>query len=219
MQIVLNLSFLLRDLSLGTYFGRTSQPNWQSSTMEGGRAAVRKDWIQVKVTDRLFILHSFFIILSDKLPNCHNKVMKKSIWIILSLFACLPIFSFYTGPAVVQGHVPLEMNSLVLVLNGREQQKITYSTRWLEHVQALVHSNTLSHVAVVLLGNEQCNNDWIAPHLKRNGGFVDLLFLVYDSPWVNDKDVFQWPLGVATYVISSVLCMHVCVSSQRATLI
>lgn len=113
---------------------------------------------------------------------------------------------------MVQGHVPLEMNSLVLVLNGREQQKVTYSTRWLEHVQALVHSNTLSHVAVVLLGNEQCNNDWIAPHLKRNGGFVDLLFLVYDSPWVNDKDVFQWPLGVATYVISSVYaCMCMCV--------
>uniref|UniRef100_A0A3Q2W4C3 Ribitol xylosyltransferase 1 n=1 Tax=Haplochromis burtoni TaxID=8153 RepID=A0A3Q2W4C3_HAPBU len=108
-------------------------------------------------------------------------------------------FSFYTGPAVVQGHVPLDMNSLVLVLNGREKQKVTYSTRWLEHVQTLVQSNTVSHVAVVLLGNEHCNNNWISPHLKRNGGFVDLLFVVYDSPWVNDKDVFQWPLGVATY--------------------
>ncbi|MEQ2193162.1 Ribitol-5-phosphate xylosyltransferase 1 [Xenoophorus captivus] len=92
------------------------------------------------------------------------------------------------------------MNSLILVLNGREQQKVSYSTRWLEHVQALVQSNTISHVAVVLLGNEQCNNDWISPHLKRNGGFVDLLFLIYDSPWVNDKDVFQWPLGVATWL-------------------
>ncbi|XP_020781723.2 ribitol-5-phosphate xylosyltransferase 1 [Boleophthalmus pectinirostris] len=108
-------------------------------------------------------------------------------------------YSFYTGPAVVQGHVPLDMNSVVLVLNGREQQKVSYSTRWLEHVQALVHSRTVSHAAVVLLGNEQCNNDWIAPYLKRNGGFIDLLFVVYDSPWVNDKDVFQWPLGVATY--------------------
>lgn len=108
-------------------------------------------------------------------------------------------FSFYTGPAVVQGHVPVDMNSLVLVLNGREQQKVTYSTRWLEHVQALVQSRAVLHVAVVLLGNEHCNNAWIGPYLKRNGGFVDLLFLVYDSPWVNDKDVFQWPLGVATY--------------------
>ncbi|TNN67968.1 Transmembrane protein 5 [Liparis tanakae] len=73
-------------------------------------------------------------------------------------------FSFYTGPAVVQGHVPVDMNSLVLVLNGREQQKVSYSTRWLEHVQALVQSHTVSHVAVVLLGNEHCNNDFIAPY-------------------------------------------------------
>ncbi|CAL8292464.1 unnamed protein product [Boreogadus saida] len=108
-------------------------------------------------------------------------------------------FSFYTGPAVVQGHVPLDMNSLVLVLNGREQQKISYSTRWLEHVHALVQARTVSHVAVVLLGNEHCVNDWISPYLKRNGGFVELLFVVYDSPWVNNIDVFQWPLGVATY--------------------
>lgn len=104
---------------------------------------------------------------------------------------------------MVQGHVPLNMNSLVVVLNGREQQKISYSTRWLEHVQTMVQSNTVSHVAVVLLGSEQCNNNWISPYLKRNGGFVELLFLVYDSPWVNDKDVFQWPLGVATYVFSN----------------
>lgn len=118
------------------------------------------------------------------------------------LLLVFSIFSFYTGPAVVQGHVPLNMNSLVVVLNGREQQKISYSTRWLEHVQTMVQSNTVSHVAVVLLGSEQCNNNWISPYLKRNGGFVELLFLVYDSPWVNDKDVFQWPLGVATYVFS-----------------
>ncbi|KAM6945971.1 ribitol-5-phosphate xylosyltransferase 1 [Aplochiton taeniatus] len=108
-------------------------------------------------------------------------------------------FSFYTGPAVVQGHVPLDTSSVVLVLNGREQQKISYATRWLEHVHALAQARTVAHVAVVLLGSERCTNDWISPYLRSNGGVVDLLFLVYDSPWVNDKDVFQWPLGVATY--------------------
>lgn len=106
--------------------------------------------------------------------------------------------SFYTGPAVVQGHIPVDTDSVVLVLNGREQQKMSYSTQWLQHAQALVQAHTVSHVAVVLLGSEQCTNDWISPYLRRHGGFVDVLFLVYDSPWVNDKDVFQWPLGVAT---------------------
>lgn len=109
------------------------------------------------------------------------------------------------------------MNSLVLVLNGREQQKVSYSTRWLEHVQTLVLSNTVSHVAVVLLGNEHCNNDWIGPYLKRNGGFVELLFLVYDSPWVNDKDVFQWPLGVATYVWSHCPCVYILGIKEQCT--
>lgn len=108
-------------------------------------------------------------------------------------------FSFFTGPAVVQGHIALDTDSVVLVLNGRVQQKISYSIQWLQYVQGLVQAHTVSRVAVVLLGNEQCNNDWISSYLKRNGGFVDLLFLVYDSPWVNDKDIFQWPLGVATY--------------------
>lgn len=123
--------------------------------------------------------------------ECHSKRAKCVL--LATLF-----HSFYTGPAVVQGHIPVDTDSVVLVLNGREQQKISYSTQWLQHAHALVQAHTVTHVAVVLLGSEQCTNDWISPYLRRHGGFVDVLFLVYDSPWVNDKDVFQWPLGVAT---------------------
>ncbi|XP_036373377.1 ribitol-5-phosphate xylosyltransferase 1 isoform X2 [Megalops cyprinoides] len=108
-------------------------------------------------------------------------------------------FSFYTGPAVIQGHVPLDTDSVVLVLNGREERKVSYATQWLLHAQALVQAGSVSRAAVLLLGNERCANDWLRPFLKRHGGFVDPLFLVYDSPWVNDQDVYQWPLGVATY--------------------
>ncbi|KAJ8401404.1 hypothetical protein AAFF_G00386350 [Aldrovandia affinis] len=108
-------------------------------------------------------------------------------------------FRFYTGPAVVQGQVPLDTDSMVLVLNGREEQKVAYATRWLQHAGALVQARALSRVAVVMLGSERCSNDWLRPYLKAQGGFVDLLFLVYDSPWVNNRDVLQWPLGVATY--------------------
>ncbi|MBN3319005.1 RXLT1 xylosyltransferase, partial [Atractosteus spatula] len=108
-------------------------------------------------------------------------------------------FSFYTGPAVVQGRIPLDTDSVVLVLNGREDQKIAYATQWLQYVQALVQTHEVNHVGVMLLGSEKCSNEWIRPHLRRHGGVVDLLFLVYDSPWVNEEDVYQWPLGVATY--------------------
>ncbi|KAG2459985.1 RXLT1 xylosyltransferase, partial [Polypterus senegalus] len=108
-------------------------------------------------------------------------------------------FSFYTGPSVVPKYLPLDSTFVVLVLNGREEQKISYAIQWLQHVKSLVQTRKILHVAVVLLGSEQCNNDWIRVYLRQNGGFIDLLFLVYDSPWVNGRDIFQWPLGVATY--------------------
>uniref|UniRef100_A0A8C7PE98 Ribitol xylosyltransferase 1 n=1 Tax=Oncorhynchus mykiss TaxID=8022 RepID=A0A8C7PE98_ONCMY len=108
-------------------------------------------------------------------------------------------FTFYTGPAVIQGHVPLDTDSVVLVLNGQEQQKIPCATRWLQHIQTLMWVDAVNCLAVVLLGSKRCTKDWINIYLRRHGVFVDLLFLVYGSPWVNDKDVFQWPVGVATY--------------------
>lgn len=40
---------------------------------------------------------------------------------------------------MIQGHVPLDTDSVVLVLNGQEQQKITCTTRWLQHIQTLIY--------------------------------------------------------------------------------
>ncbi|KAG9490382.1 hypothetical protein GDO78_005972 [Eleutherodactylus coqui] len=107
--------------------------------------------------------------------------------------------SFITGPAVVPGYFSVEAENVVLVLNGREEAKISFATQWLQYTQTLIENHKLQHVAVVLLGSEQCNNNWILPYLKKNGGFVDVLYLVYDSTWINEEDVYQWPLGVATY--------------------
>lgn len=117
---------------------------------------------------------------------------------IHSLFCCFVFDSFITGPAVVPGYFSVDVNNVVLILNGREKAKVFYATQWLLYVQNLVQTQKIQHVAVVLLGNEHCNNEWIKQFLKRNGGFVELLFVIYDSPWINDMDVFQWPLGVAT---------------------
>ncbi|KAJ9583399.1 hypothetical protein L9F63_022265, partial [Diploptera punctata] len=54
-------------------------------------------------------------------------------------------------------------------------------------------------VAVVLLGNEKCDNDWILPYVRSQGGLVNVVFLVYDSPLVDNVQFYQWPLGVAVY--------------------
>ncbi|XP_032078040.1 ribitol-5-phosphate xylosyltransferase 1 [Thamnophis elegans] len=108
-------------------------------------------------------------------------------------------FSFITGPSVVPGYFSVEADTVVLILNGREEGKIAYATQWLQYAQTLMQTHKLQHVAVVLLGNEQCKNEWIFPYLKSYGGFVELFFLIYDSSIVNEEDIFQWPLGVATY--------------------
>ncbi|XP_053318015.1 ribitol-5-phosphate xylosyltransferase 1 isoform X2 [Spea bombifrons] len=107
--------------------------------------------------------------------------------------------SFITGPAIVPGYFSVEADNVVLVLNGREEAKISFASQWLHYTQTLVQNHKLQHVAVVLLGSEQCNNEWLLPYMKKHGGFVDLLFVVYDSTWINEDDVYQWPLGVATY--------------------
>ncbi|XP_068128861.1 ribitol-5-phosphate xylosyltransferase 1 [Hyperolius riggenbachi] len=107
--------------------------------------------------------------------------------------------SFITGPAVAPGYFSVQTTNIVLVLNGREETKITFAIQWLQYAQTLFENHKLHNVAVVLLGNEQCNNDWILPYLRKNGGSVRLLFLIYDSNWINQEDIFQWPLGVATY--------------------
>ncbi|XP_034259576.1 ribitol-5-phosphate xylosyltransferase 1 isoform X3 [Pantherophis guttatus] len=109
-------------------------------------------------------------------------------------------FSFITGPSVVPGYFSVEAETVVLILNGREEGKIAYATQWLHYAQTLMQTHKLQHVAVVLLGNEQCKNEWIYPYLKSYGGFVELFFLIYDSPIVNEEDIFQWPLGVATWI-------------------
>ena len=49
----------------------------------------------------------------------------------------------------------------------------------------------------MLLGSEDCDNRWLyQKYLPR--GKVVAVFVVYDDPEVNDKNIFQWPLGVAT---------------------
>ncbi|OBS82211.1 hypothetical protein A6R68_23799 [Neotoma lepida] len=108
-------------------------------------------------------------------------------------------YSFITGPAVVPGYFSIDVDNVVLVLNGREKAKIFHATQWLLYTQNLMQTQKLRHLAVVLLGNEHCDNDWIMQFLRRNRGFVDLLFITYDSPWINGVDVLQWPLGVATW--------------------
>ncbi|KAK8784889.1 hypothetical protein V5799_008747 [Amblyomma americanum] len=106
-------------------------------------------------------------------------------------------FKFRTGPWIVPTTVPQDVTHVVLVLNGREPAKVATAQIWLD---SLPNFRKLKGAAVVLLGDEACSgNTWLLPYLKSRGGRVSAAFIVYDSPLVDDKEIFQWPLGVATY--------------------
>lgn len=94
--------------------------------------------------------------------------------------------------------MPKTTENLLLILNGREPEKVLFAQMWLKSLQNL---SQLQHVGLMLLGNEQCNNSWLQPFMHYNGGLVKFVFLVYDSPDIDNVHFFQWPLGVATYVL------------------
>jgi len=104
--------------------------------------------------------------------------------------------NFKYGPWFIQSTVPADVQHLILVLNGRSKEKIIFAKQWLDY---LPYYNQLKTLIVVLLGNEQCDNNWIMKYMKSNSGKIDVLFTTYDSPQVDDKQIYQWPLGVAVY--------------------
>jgi len=106
------------------------------------------------------------------------------------------MYRFFTGPGIVPQSIPADSSNVVLILNGREASKVSVACRWLDYI--VQRSSPFSNVAVVLLGNEQCNNSWIMKYMVKSGGPVKAAFVVYDSPDVDNDLFYQWPLGVAT---------------------
>ncbi|XP_005090411.2 ribitol-5-phosphate xylosyltransferase 1 [Aplysia californica] len=105
-------------------------------------------------------------------------------------------FRFRTGPGVVPSKVPRFAENVVLVLNGRSPAQVEASRPWLDLLPSLP---MLRNAAVLMLGNERCDNSWLLQYMSHQGGRVKVAFLVYDSPLVDNEHFFQWPLGVATY--------------------
>lgn len=91
--------------------------------------------------------------------------------------------------------MPKDTENLLLILNGRESDKVQFAEIWLKSLHSL---SQLRNVGLVLLGNEKCNNSWLHSYMHYNGGLVKFVFLVYDSPEIDDINFYQWPLGVAT---------------------
>lgn len=84
--------------------------------------------------------------------------------------------------------------NLILILNGRTKSAVQIAESYLVQLDRFKNSLNLG---VILLGNENCFNNWIKRYL--NSGLIKFLFVVYDWNQVDNIQIFQWPLGVATY--------------------
>ncbi|EDV29740.1 uncharacterized protein TRIADDRAFT_19905 [Trichoplax adhaerens] len=122
-------------------------------------------------------------------------------------------FKFLSGPGIIQQNSGKDSENVILILNGRSSDKIKFAKTWLEHLPSL---KKLRNVALVMLGNERCDNKWIDPYVNDNRYKVRIVHLVYDDPRIDQQKFYQWPLGVATYrgfpLVSS---MEVDITSQR----
>ncbi|XP_014675367.1 PREDICTED: transmembrane protein 5-like [Priapulus caudatus] len=106
-------------------------------------------------------------------------------------------FVFRTGPGVIPSKVPPNTEHVVLILNTRDEGKVEFARIWLDFLPKL---RRLRLAIVILLGDERCRNDWLLPYMAMRGGLINYTYVVYDSPLVDDKNFFQWPLGVATWL-------------------
>jgi len=108
------------------------------------------------------------------------------------------ILKYLTGPYLQTVTANKKVVNLIIILNGREGGVVTKSKVWLD---ALLDENifpSLRNLAVLMLGDERCNNDWLIDYYRQQKKFK-FIYSVYDIPMYENVNLFQWPLGVATY--------------------
>nr|XP_053643270.1 ribitol-5-phosphate xylosyltransferase 1-like isoform X2 [Cherax quadricarinatus] len=105
------------------------------------------------------------------------------------------VLRYRSGPGIITDTVPHDVKNLVLVVNGRTEEKVKDARHWLDYIQSW---ETPPVTILVMLGNEKCENMWVDNYLVPKGPVVAVL-LTYDDPRVDQTTFYQWPLGVATY--------------------
>ena len=83
-------------------------------------------------------------------------------------------------------------SNLILAVNGRDKNVQEHAKDWIDTALSLPH---VKNLALLVLGEETCENDWLTEYLSNDA--IKVVFIIYDSPLVDDKRIFQWPLGVA----------------------
>ena len=125
-----------------------------------------------------------------------DKTLGDSLYIEGSTHISNITFLFRSGPSLkIESLNQFSIENLILLLNWRTEDKINYSLSWLQEVD---RKNELRNVGIIALGNEKCHNDWFLRFFQIIDK-IRFLFIIYDWVLVDNKVIFQWPLGIATY--------------------
>lgn len=92
--------------------------------------------------------------------------------------------------------VPPTTRILVLILNAHEPERESKAAEWLDATPAF---KSILHVGLILHGQESCRNDWLKPYLVDSRYKLRFVFVTYATDLIDNKLVFQWPLGIAMY--------------------
>ena len=107
--------------------------------------------------------------------------------------------SYTTGPSLIAGTADTSIKDLIIIVNGRDQSKVKAAKVWLDVLVNKERFNQLRNLGLVLLGNELCENEWLWYYIDNFSMLIKFVFIVYDASVIDTRQVYQWPLGVATY--------------------
>jgi hypothetical protein len=122
------------------------------------------------------------------------------------------LLEYHAGKGISPSFMKLNRDFIILSLNGHSESTRTLTRAWLDSVKWREQRVKL---LLILIGKESCDDAWIRPYMKSNGGVIDKLFIVYDSNVVDEVDIYQWPLGPALYDCTCLLSFCVCLSCLR----
>lgn len=71
---------------------------------------------------------------------------------------------------------------------------------WLDYALSLPHPIS---IGLLVVGDPACQNEWLHPYVNRSE--IKFIFLVYDSPLIDNKKIFSWPLGPSRLVLKRLL--------------
>lgn len=98
-------------------------------------------------------------------------------------------FTYRSGPVAFRP----SSRYIIVVFDGSSEALQKEAQKKLNDLRS---SQQIDRIVLVVLGNPDCHNDWMSSYLRSRGGFIDAIFLIRGSTFVDNTEIFPWPIGV-----------------------